>query len=140
MLNKEKQITTMLDVGLILMLLLSLMTSIVIAQEADVKQVMLKELKDIPGKEALMITVEYPPGGADPVHKHNAYAFVYVLEGSIVMQVKGGQEVTLTPGQSFYEGPEDIHIVGRNASKTKPAKFLVLLVKDKGAPAVVPAN
>ena len=134
MLIKKKRI------GLIVMLVLSVMTSIVSAQEPDVKQVMLKELKDIPGKEAMMITVEYPPGGADPVHKHNAHAFVYVLEGSIVMQVKGGQEVTLTPGQTFYEEPEDIHVVGRNASKTKPAKFLVLLVKDKGAPALVPVK
>jgi quercetin dioxygenase-like cupin family protein len=134
MLIKKKRI------GLILMLMLSLMTAIVTAQEPDVKQVMLKELKDIAGKEAMMITVEYPPGGADPVHKHNAHAFVYVLKGSIVMQVKGGQEVTLTPGQTFYEGPEDIHVVGRNASKTKPAKFLVLLVKDKGAPALVPVK
>jgi quercetin dioxygenase-like cupin family protein len=127
-------------IGLILMLVLTFMISTVMAQEPDVVPVMSKELKDIPGKEALMITVEYPPGGADPVHKHNAHAFVYVLEGSIVMQVKGGQEVTLTPGQTFYEGPEDIHVVGRNASKTKPAKFLVLLVKDKGAPALVPVK
>jgi len=140
MLFKEKPITTMLSAGLISMLVLMLMASTVTAEEPDVKQLMLKELKDIPGKEAMMITVEYPPGGADPVHKHNAHAFVYVLEGSIVMQVKGGQEVTLTPGQTFYEGPEDIHIVGRNASKTKPAKFLVLLVKEKGAPAVVPVK
>jgi quercetin dioxygenase-like cupin family protein len=82
--------------------------------------------------------VEYPPGSVDPVHRHNAQAFVYVLEGSIVMQVKGGKEVTLTPGQTFYEGPEDIHVVGRNASKTKPAKFLVVLIKNKGAPVLVP--
>ncbi len=85
-----------------------------------------------------MITVEYPPGGADPIHRHNADAFVYVMEGSIVMQVKGGKEVTLTPSQTFYEGPDDVHLVGRNASSTKPAKFLVLLVKHKGAPALVP--
>ena len=103
-------------------------------------QVMSKDLTDLPGKEGLMITVEYPPGGSDPVHRHNAHAFVYVLEGSIVMQVKGGKEVTLTPGQSFYEGPDDVHIVGRNASNTKPAKFVVFLVKDKGAPALVPVK
>jgi len=147
---KEKRITKMKSksmlwlawvvLGLTSMSVLILVTSSVMAQEPDVKQIMLKELKDIPGKEALMITVEYPPGGTDPVHKHNAHAFVYVLEGSIVMQVKGGEEVTLTPGQSFYEGPDDIHVVGRNASKTKPAIFLVLLVKNKGAPAVVPVN
>ena len=87
-----------------------------------------------------MITVVYPPGAVDPVHRHNAHAFVYVLEGSIVMQVRGGKETTLTPGQTFYEGPDDIHVVGRNASQTKPAKFLVFLVKDKGAPVVIPAK
>ena len=92
-----------------------------------------KELPDIAGKEALMITVEYPPGGADPVHRHDAHAFVYVLEGSIVMQLDGDEEVTLTPGQTFYEGPNDVHTVGRNASKTKPAKFIVVFLKKKGA-------
>jgi quercetin dioxygenase-like cupin family protein len=110
------------------------------AQDAKVTPLMTKELPDIPGKEALMITVEYPPGGKDPVHRHNADAFVYVLEGTIVMQVKGGKPVTLTAGQTFYEGPDDIHIVGRSASSTKPAKFLVLLVKNKGAPAVEPVT
>lgn len=122
------------------LLLLSLMTGAAMAQEPDVVTVMSKDLTDIPGKEGLMITVEYPPGGSDPVHRHNAHAFVYVLEGSIVMQVKGGKEVTLTPGQSFYEGPEDVHVVGRNASTTRPAKFLVVLVKDKGAPFFVPVQ
>jgi len=87
-----------------------------------------------------MITVDYPPGGSDPMRRHNANAFVYVLEGSVVMQVRGGKETILTPGQSFYEGPDDVHVVGRNASQTKPAKFLVFLVKDKGAPVLVPAN
>ena len=87
-----------------------------------------------------MITVEYPPGGADPVHRHNANAFVYVLEGSIVMQMKGGERVTLHPGDTFYEDPEGIHLVGKNASDTKPAKFLVFLVKDKGAPLLIPVN
>jgi quercetin dioxygenase-like cupin family protein len=96
--------------------------------------------KDLPGKEGLMITVEYPPAGSDPIHRHNADAFVYVLEGSIVMQVRGGKKVTLTPGQTFYEGPSDVHVVGRNASQTKPAKFLAFLVKDIGAPVMVPAN
>ena len=109
-------------------------------QEAKVTPLMSKDLTDIPGKEGLMITVEYPPGGSDPVHRHNAHAFVYVLEGSVVMQVKGGKEVTLTPGQAFYEGPDDVHVVGRNASSTKPAKFVVFLVKNKGAPVVVPVK
>jgi|SRR5689334_8751696 quercetin dioxygenase-like cupin family protein len=97
-----------------------------------------KDLPDFPGKEVLMITVEYPPGSVDPIHRHNAHAFIYVLEGSIIMQVKGGKEVTLTPGQTFYEGPNDVHVVGKNASKTKPAKFVVFFIKDKGAPALVP--
>jgi len=108
------------------------------AQEPKVTELLSKELKDIPGKEVLMITVEYAPGGADPIHRHYAVAFVYVLEGSIVMQVKGGKEVTLSPGQTFYEGPDDVHIVGRNASKTRSAKFVVFLVKAKGAPVLVP--
>jgi quercetin dioxygenase-like cupin family protein len=120
--------------------LLCAVTSQLAAQEAVVTPLMTKELPNIPGKEAVMITVEYPPGSSDPAHRHNANAFVYVLEGSIVMQVKGGKPVTLTPGQTFYEGPEDVHVVGRNASKTKPAKFVVLLVKDKGAPVLVPAQ
>jgi quercetin dioxygenase-like cupin family protein len=110
------------------------------AQDAKVTPLLSKDLADIRGKEGLMITVTYPPGATDPVHRHNAHAFIYVLEGSIVMQVRGGNEVTLTPGQTFYEGPDDVHVVGRNASKTKPAKFVVFLVKDKGAPVLVPAD
>ena len=117
-----------------------LATSALVAHEAKVTQVLSKDLTDIPGKESLMLTVEYPPGGSDPIHRHNAHAFVYVLEGSVVMQVRGGKEMILTPGQSFYEGPDDVHVVGRNASQTKPAKFLVFLVKDKGAPVQVPAR
>jgi quercetin dioxygenase-like cupin family protein len=108
------------------------------AQEAKVAPILSKDLADLPGKEGVMITVEYPPGASDPIHRHNAHAFVYVLEGSVVMQVKGGKEVTLTPGQSFYEGPSDVHLVGRNASNSKPAKFVVFLVKNKGAPVLVP--
>src|SRR3954469_12461471 len=110
-----------------------LMTGPLMAQDAKVTQLLSKDLTNLPGKEGLMITVEYPPGSSDPIHRHNAHAFVYVLEGSIVMQVKGGKEVTLTAGQTFYEGPEDVHVVGRNESNTKPAKFVVFLVKDKGA-------
>jgi quercetin dioxygenase-like cupin family protein len=122
------------------LLLLFLMTSPVMAQPPDVATVMSKELADIPGKEVVMITVEFPPGGSDPVHRHDAHGFIYVLEGSVVMQVKGGKEVTLTPGQSFYEGPQDVHVVGRNASNTRPAKLLAVLVKDKGAPILVPVK
>jgi len=120
--------------------LVCLATGALVAHEPKVTQVLSKDLTDIPGKEGLMITVEYPPGGSDPIHRHNANAFVYVLEGSVVMQVRGGKETILTPGQSFYEGPDDVHVVGRNARQTKPAKFLVFLVKDKGAPVLVPAN
>ena len=110
------------------------------AKEAKVTPLFSKDLMDLPGKEGLMIAVEYPPGSVDPIHRHNAHGFIYVLEGSIVMQVKGGKEVTLTPGQTFYEGPDDVHVVGRNASQTKPAKFVVFFVKDKGAPVLVPAS
>jgi quercetin dioxygenase-like cupin family protein len=110
------------------------------APEAIVKEIMEKPLPDYPGKEALMIRVEYPPGAVDPVHRHDAHAFLYVLEGSIVMQVKSGQPVTLKPGDTFYEGPDDIHTVGRNASKTKRAKFIVLLLKDKGRPVLTPVQ
>jgi len=104
------------------------------APEAAATVLMTKDLVDLPGKEATSFIVDFPPGSVDPVHRHDAHAFIYVLEGSIVMGVKGGKEVTLTPGQTFYEGPNDIHTVGRNASKTRPAKFLVTMVKDKGAP------
>ena len=116
------------------------MSSALLAQEAKVTELMSKDLTNLPGKEGLMITVEYPPGSVDPIHRHKAHGFIYVLEGSIVMQVRGGKEVTVTPGQTFYEGPDDVHVVGRNASKTKPAKFIVFFVKDKGASLVVPAN
>ena len=122
------------------LLLLSLIASPVMAQQPGVVTVMSRELADIPGKEVVMITVEFPPGGSDPVHRHNAHGFIYVLEGSVVMQVKGGKEVTLTPGQTFYEGPDDVHVVGRNASKTRSAKLLAVLVKGKGAPILVPVK
>ena len=117
--------------------LLWLAPNLLMAQDARVREMLSKDLGNIPGKEGLMITVEYPPGASDPIHRHNAHGFIYVLEGSIVMQVKGGQEVTLTPGQTFYEGPDDVHVVGRNASQTEPAKFVVFLVKDRGAPVLI---
>ena len=120
--------------------LVFLITSTLIGQDAKVTPLMSKDLAEFPGKEGLMITVVYPPGASDPIHRHNAYAFLYVLEGSVVMQLKGGKEITLTPGQTFYEGPNDIHTLGRNASSTKPAKFIVFLVKDKGAPVLVPVK
>jgi quercetin dioxygenase-like cupin family protein len=108
------------------------------APEAKATPLMTKALADYPGKEGLMLLVEYPPGSVDPVHRHDAHAFIYVLEGSIVMQVKGGKEVTLTKGQTFYEGPDDVHVVGRNASSTQPAKFLVVFLKKAGAPVLTP--
>ena len=130
----------MKKIPLILFLACSLFPpcSPLIAQDAKVTSLMSKPLSDIPGKELLMITVEYPPGGSDPIHRHNAQAFVYVLEGSIVMGVNGEEPVTLAAGQTFYEGPNDIHTVGRNASETMPAKFLVVLLKDKDAPVLIP--
>lgn len=110
------------------------------AQEPKVTPVMSKVLADIPGKQLLVLTVEYAPGAADAPHRHNADAVVYVLEGSVVEQVKGGKPDTLTAGQTFYERPEDIHIVGKNASTTQPAKLIAILVKKKGAPPVVPVT
>jgi quercetin dioxygenase-like cupin family protein len=102
-----------------------------------VTEVTSKDLSDIPGKEGLMITLDYPPGASDPVHRHNAHGFIYVLEGTVVMQVRGGKEMTLTAGQIFYEGPDDVHVIGRNASQTKPAKFVVFLVTDKSTPVFI---
>ena len=110
------------------------------AQDTIITPLISKEFANIAGKEGLMITVEYAPGAASPRHRHDAHTFVYVLEGSIVMQAEGGQAVTLGPGQTFYETPQDIHAVSKNASATKPAKFLVFLVKDKGVPPVLPAQ
>ena len=124
----------------VLLALACLMPGTLVAQEAKVAELMSKDLTNLAGKEALMLIVEYPPGSKDPLHRLNAHGFIYVLEGSIVMQVKGGKETILTPGQTFYEGPDDVHVVGRNASQTKPAKFVVFFVKDKGAPVLVPAN
>ena len=129
-----------MTIKLVALVLLYLMTGTAVAQEPKVTSLMSKDLPENPGREALMIMVEYPPGSSDPIHRHNAQAFVYVLEGSIVMQVKGGKQVTLTPGQTFYEGPDDVHVVGRNASSTKPAKFVVFLIKNKGAPVLVPVE
>ncbi|MOA42379.1 Cupin domain protein [compost metagenome] len=105
-----------------------------------VNSVMVKPLPEYPGKEVLMLTVEYPPGGADPVHRHDAHGFVYVLEGSVVMGVAGGKEVTLNAGESFHEGPQDLHTVGRNASQDKPARFVVFLLKDVNKPPVIPVD
>lgn len=123
-----------------ILILSCLITGALVAQGSKVTTLMSKDLKEFPGKEATMITVEYAPGGSDVIHRHNAHAFVYVLEGKVVMQLRGGQPITLGPGQTFYEGPEDIHLVGRNASNTESAKFLVFFVKDKGAPILIPVK
>ena len=130
----------MLRKKIIMVVLISLIASPLMAQEGKVTSLVSKDLREFSGKEGSMIRVEYAPGGSDPVHRHDAHAFVYVLEGSIVMQVKGGKEVTLTPGQTFYEDPKDVHLVSRNASKTQPAKFLVFFVKDKSAPVLKPVK
>lgn len=125
----------------ILAILLSLVCAVATvsaSEQVKVSELMTKVLEEFPGKEVTMITVDYAPGAADPVHRHNAAVFVYVLEGSIVMQMQGGEKVTLLPGQTFYEDPKGIHLVGENASKTKPAKFLAVLIKAKGAPIFMP--
>ena len=124
----------------VITLLLSLTAPAAAQESAKVTTLFSRDLSDIPGKEGTMLIVEYPPGATDPVHRHDANAFVYVLEGSIIMQVKGSDPVTLHPGQTFYEGPDDIHVVGRNASKTEPAKFLVVFIKNKGAPILTPVE
>ena len=138
---QRRKVVAMTKTALVLGLLVLLAAAPAAAPppEAKVAELLSKDLKDIPGnKEGSMITVEYPPGAVDPVHRHNAHAFVYVLEGSIVMQLKGEKQVTLKAGETFYEGPQDVHVVGRNASATEPAKFVVVLVKEKGAPILVP--
>jgi len=136
----KNQRSIMLKTKIMMAVLIALIAGPVMAQEAKVTSLISKDLKEFSGKEGLMITVEYAPGASDPAHRHDAHVFVYVLEGSIVMQVKGGKEVTLTPGQTFYEDPKDVHVVSRNASKTTPAKFLVFFVKDKGAPVLKPVK
>src|SRR5688572_9663883 len=136
--TKEATMTTRLVVLVLLAALL--MLAAVPAEAADVKELFAIDLADHPGKEGRMIEVSYPPGARDVVHRHDAHAFVYVLEGQIVMQLKGGPAVTLKAGQTFYEGPTDIHVVGRNASNTAPARFVVVLLKAQGAPILVPVE
>jgi quercetin dioxygenase-like cupin family protein len=136
--TKEATMTTTL-VALFL-LAARLMLAAAPAEAADVKELFAIDLGDYPGKEGRMVEVSYPPGARDVVHRHDAHAFVYVLEGQIVMQLKGQPAVTLTAGQTFYEGPTDVHVVGRNASNTEPARFVVVLLKAKGAPILTPAK
>jgi quercetin dioxygenase-like cupin family protein len=110
------------------------------SETAAVTPLIRKDLADVPGKEMLMITVDYPPGYMGDIHRHDAHSLIYVLEGSVVMQVRGGKEVTLNAGQTFYEGPNDVHTVGRNASTTKPARLIVVLLKKEGVDVVLPAE
>ena len=126
-------------VGLVLLAAL-LILGVVPAEAADVKELFAIDLADYPGKEGRMIEVSYPPGARDVVHRHDAHAFVYVLEGKIIMQLKGQPPDTLTAGQTFYEGPTDVHVVGRNASDSEPARFVVVLLKNKGAPILTPVQ
>jgi quercetin dioxygenase-like cupin family protein len=135
-----RKTTWLLSLSLLCLLALLPAARALADNEAKVTPLLSKDLVKAPGNEITMLTVEYMPGGVDPIHTHNAQALIYVLEGEIVMQVKGGPQVTLKPGETFYEGPEDVHIVGRNASKTKPAKFVVFFVKEKGAPIVKPVQ
>ena len=127
----------MLGKKILMSVVVCLVAAPLMAQES---KLMSKDLREFSGKEVLMITVDHAPGASDAIHRHNAHTFVYVLEGSVVMQVKGGKEVTLTPGQTFYESPKDVHVVSRNASKTTSAKFLVFFIKAKGAPHLIPVN
>jgi quercetin dioxygenase-like cupin family protein len=123
-----------------LALALSLAGGTLVAQDATVRSLLSKDLAGVPSREVSVITVDYPPGGSSPVHTHHAQALVYVLEGSIEMQVRGTAAVTLSPGQIWYEGPDDVHVVSRNASNSAPAKYLVFMVKDKGAPILTPVE
>jgi quercetin dioxygenase-like cupin family protein len=118
----------------------SLVPSSTLMAQETITTLITKDLAGHSGEQTLMYTVDFPPGFSSPVHRHNAQVCVYVLEGSVVMQVRGQKELTLGPGQTFYEDPNDIHVVSRNASNTKPAKFLVFLINKKGAPLVIPAK
>ena len=110
------------------------------ATGAEVAMLFKQDLPDMPGKAGQLLTVEFAPGEVSAPHRHNAHTFVYVLEGSVVMQVQGGEAKTLTAGQTFYENPDDIHTVANNASDTEPAKILVFFIKDSDAPASMPVE
>jgi quercetin dioxygenase-like cupin family protein len=135
-----RRVSSKLMLALAFLITSTLITISPLMAQETITPLMSHALADVSGKEVLMYTVGFPPGFSSPVHRHNAQVSLYVLEGSVVMQVKGGKEITLRPGQSFYENPNDIHVVSRNASSTKPAKFLVFLIKKKGAPLVMPAK
>jgi len=132
--------TKMAVATMVTVAVLGMGTAVAAADEPKVTPLMARDLVGTPGKEGTMITVEYPPGWSSAAHRHDAHTFVYVLEGSVVMAVRGGKEVTLGPGQTFYESPDDVHSVARNASPTRPAKFLVFMVKDKDKPSTTPVK
>src|SRR3954453_17871793 len=117
-----------------------LMLAAVPAEAADVKELFAIDLADYPGKEGRIIEVSYPPSAQDVIHRHDAHAFVFVLEGQIIMQLKGQPAITLKAGETFCEGPTDVHVVGRNASNAEPARFVVVLLKGKGAPILMPVK
>ena len=135
-----RRVSSKLMLALAFLITSTLITISPLMAQETITPLMSHALAEVSGKEVLMYTVDFPPGFSSPVHRHNAQVSLYVLEGSVVMQVKGGKEITLRPGQSFYEDPNDIHVVSRNASSTKPAKFLVFLINKKGAPLVIPAK
>jgi quercetin dioxygenase-like cupin family protein len=138
--DEPKEATMTITRVVVVLLSAFSMLAAVPAEGADVKELFAIDLADYAGKEGRMIEVSYPPGAKDVVHRHDAHAFVYVLEGEIVMQLEGKPAVTLAAGQTFYEGPTDIHVVGRNASSTAPARFVVVLLKAKGSPILTPVN
>jgi quercetin dioxygenase-like cupin family protein len=138
--TKETPMNTLMTTCFALSLAIVPVLSAAAPPSSKVKVLMTQALADMPGKEGMMLEVTLPPGGADNVHRHDAHVFVYMLEGSAVMQVQGGKSVTLKPGQTFYESPSDIHVVGKNASGSKPAKFLAVFVKDANKPPVQPAK
>jgi quercetin dioxygenase-like cupin family protein len=108
--------------------------------EEIVARLLTQPLPDMPGKEIVMLTVEYVPGGASLPHRHDAHVFVYVLEGEFRTQIAGHDPVTLKAGQVFYESPQDIHQTSANASQTKAARILVFALKDKNKPLTRPAG
>ena len=128
----------MIRIGLVIFVALVISGTSAFAQNKSGSLLLQKNFNDLPGREGVMLTVEYPPGASSPKHRHNAHTFVYVLEGTLIMQVEGGERMTLKPGDTFYETPEDIHTVSMNASKTEPAKALVFFVKRQGEPMTVP--
>ena len=129
---------TKLNIPIVAML--SILATSSAAQESVATGLFRTDLPDIAGREGVVLEVEYPPGVASAPHRHNAHTFVYVLEGTVVMAVAGGEPQTLVAGETFYESPDDIHTVSRNASDTEPAKILVFFIKMKGAPASEPAD